>query len=61
MASLGNPKDTGTDNPTSAGWSDFWFLVVVFACLAALFLVCGSALDGSLVAWLMTLRLPAGW
>lgn len=37
-----------------------YFLAVFFLC-AGLFMFCGSVFDGSLVGWLLTLRLPVGW
>ena len=41
--------------------SDTLFLAAVCVFLTVLFLIVSSILDGSLGAWLLTLRLPAWW
>ena len=44
-----------------AEWGDFWYMVLLFVGCCILFLAIGAVTDGTLAAWLLTLRLPAGW
>jgi len=43
------------------GWTDASFLGAVFVLVVLFFAFVSSIVDGSAWAWLMSIRLPAGW
>lgn len=53
---------TGYNDPEArADRGDWVYLMVLFLCCALLWTICGWITDGSALAWLLSLRLPAGW
>lgn len=51
----------GWHDDKGADSTDAIYLGILFLCCGILWVGIGAVTDGTLAAWLLTLRLPAGW